>query len=191
LSTADVSDDPELRQPVPAWSLGQPHGWVVPLPGQADSRGVPSYLAEVDTVLATAVADLARLWTAELEDCGTVDVLTEADLPHLLSQLLSTGGKRIRPVMAYLGWLCGSGHANVCGYQHVVRVGAALELLHLFALVHDDVMDESDSRRGQPTVHARTARLHAEAAALGSSQRFGESIAILLGDLAHAYAAPN
>jgi geranylgeranyl diphosphate synthase type I len=49
-------------------------------------------------------------------------------------------------------------------------------------------MDESASRRGQPTVHALTARLHRDSAALGSSQRFGESIAILVGDLAHAEA---
>ena len=69
-----------------------------------------------------------------------------------------------------------------------MRVGAALELLHLFALVHDDVMDESASRRGRPTVHPRADLLHARPAAAGSAARFGESIAILLGDLAHAEA---
>ncbi len=61
-------------------------------------------------------------------------------------------------------------------------------MLHLFALVHDDVMDESASRRGLPTVHTRADQLHRAAGSRGSSGRFGESIAILLGDLAHAEA---
>ncbi|MFP5282656.1 MAG: polyprenyl synthetase family protein, partial [Actinomycetes bacterium] len=99
-----------------------------------------------------------------------------------------SGGKRLRPVMSYLGWLAASGRARGVGHAEVVRVGAALELLHLFALIHDDVMDESDSRRGQPTVHTQATRLHADARGRGSAARFGESIAVLLGDLAHAEA---
>ena len=70
----------------------------------------------------------------------------------------------------------------------MARVAAALEMLHVFALIHDDVMDESYIRRGRPTVHARAAREHAERGGLGASARFGESIAILLGDLAHTLA---
>jgi len=58
----------------------------------------------------------------------------------------------------------------------------------VFALIHDDVMDESDSRRGQPSVHTLTAQLHLHAGARGNAQRFGESIAVLVGDLAHAEA---
>ncbi len=70
----------------------------------------------------------------------------------------------------------------------VIQVSVALELLHVFALIHDDVMDESDSRRGQPSVHTLTAQLHLHARARGNAQRFGESIAVLVGDLAHAEA---
>jgi geranylgeranyl diphosphate synthase type I len=70
----------------------------------------------------------------------------------------------------------------------VVQAGAALELLHIFALIHDDVMDESASRRGQPSVHTLAAQLHLHSTARGSARRFGESIAILVGDLAHAEA---
>jgi geranylgeranyl diphosphate synthase type I len=69
-----------------------------------------------------------------------------------------------------------------------VQAGAALELLHIFALIHDDVMDESASRRGQPSVHTLAAQLHLHSAARGSASRFGESIAVLVGDLAHAEA---
>jgi geranylgeranyl diphosphate synthase type I len=74
------------------------------------------------------------------------------------------------------------------GRVDVVTVGAALELLHIFALIHDDVMDESASRRGQPSVHAQAARLHQASGATGDPARFGESIAMLVGDLAHAEA---
>ncbi len=70
----------------------------------------------------------------------------------------------------------------------VVRVGVALDLLHVFALIHDDVMDESRSRRGQPSLPRTAARLHLSASTRGSSQRFGESIAVLVGDLVGATA---
>ncbi|GAA2111802.1 polyprenyl synthetase family protein [Microlunatus panaciterrae] len=146
------------------------------------------HLGLVDGLLRESLSDLMHLWTHRLDDNGPVDILADADLPQLLEQLVSTGGKRIRPMMSYLGWLTASGKSRGIGHAEVVQVGAALELLHLFALVHDDVMDESGSRRGQPTVHTRTTQLHIDNAALGSAQRFGESIAILLGDLAHAEA---
>ncbi|MDX6320918.1 MAG: geranylgeranyl diphosphate synthase, type [Propionibacteriaceae bacterium] len=186
MSTARTSDSSEVTESV--WAPGQPHGWVVALPGQAAQPGIADFLTQVDGLLSSAVAELTMLWTTELDDAGAVDILADADLPQLLDQLIATGGKRIRPVMSYLGWLSAGGHSLGVGRAEVIRVGAALELLHLFALIHDDVMDESDSRRGQPTVHTLTARLHLERDALGSAQRFGESIAILLGDLAHAEA---
>ena len=69
-----------------------------------------------------------------------------------------------------------------------MRAAAALELLHLFALVHDDVMDESASRRGAPSAHVQAAAWHREAGADGDPEKFGRNLAILLGDLAHARA---
>ena len=62
-------------------------------------------------------------------------------------------------------------------------------MLHCFALVHDDVMDESATRRGRPTVHERAARVHNAYGGLGTSRRFGDSIAMLTGDLAHSEAS--
>jgi geranylgeranyl diphosphate synthase type I len=60
-------------------------------------------------------------------------------------------------------------------------------MLHTFALLHDDVMDGSDRRRGEPTVHRRFARRHQEAGWRGDSARFGQGVAILVGDLAFVY----
>jgi geranylgeranyl diphosphate synthase type I len=70
----------------------------------------------------------------------------------------------------------------------VVDAGAALELLHAFALLHDDVMDGSRLRRGRTTVHVDFAERHVEAGWRGEARRFGEGVAILVGDLAFVYA---
>jgi geranylgeranyl diphosphate synthase type I len=146
------------------------------------------HLQQVDDTLTAALEDLSRLWATEFDDAGHLDVLGERDVPAFIGQLLGSGGKRIRPAMCYLGWLSASGTSEDSGRADVVTVGAALELLHIFALIHDDVMDESASRRGQPSVHAQAAQMHEASGALGSAQRFGDSIAMLAGDLAHAEA---
>ncbi len=91
--------------------------------------------------------------------------------------------------MCYLGWLAAGGEERGNGQDDVVQIGAALEMLQLFVLVHDDVMDESASRRGRPTVHIHAKTMHEAQQGMGSAQRFGESIAVLVGDLAHAEAS--
>ena len=72
--------------------------------------------------------------------------------------------------------------------ERVVDAGAAFELMHAFALFHDDVMDDSASRRGAPTTHAVYADEHGRATWAGESRRFGEGVAILVGDLAFVLA---
>lgn len=106
----------------------------------------------------------------------------------LLLGLLETSGKRLRPRMAHWGWVAAGGLESGRGYDELVTVSAALELLHTFALVHDDVMDESLARRGRPSVHARAASDHESHGGHGASGRYGESIAILVGDLLHSEA---
>jgi geranylgeranyl diphosphate synthase type I len=69
-----------------------------------------------------------------------------------------------------------------------IDAGAALELLHVFALIHDDVMDASDRRRGLPTIHVDFGGRHDAGGWRGESRRFGEGVAILVGDLAFVYA---
>jgi len=81
-----------------------------------------------------------------------------------LWRMISAGGKRLRPAFCYWGYRAGGGEHGA----QIVRAAGGLELLHTFALVHDDIMDTSDERRGQPTVHA----LH------------GIPVAVLAGDLA-------
>lgn len=101
-------------------------------------------------------------------------------LPGLeaLAELLA-GGKRLRPAFCYWGWRGAGG--DDC--PQILAAAAALELLHASALVHDDVMDGSDTRRGQPSLHRRFAARHAAQGWRGSPESFGVGAAILMGDL--------
>jgi len=89
-----------------------------------------------------------------------------------------SGGKCLRSVFMYLGWLCGAAPSPAA-----LSAAASLELLHAFALLQDDVMDHSAQRRGRPAAHVQLAQWHRERGLCGSARRFGESAAILLGDL--------
>lgn len=95
------------------------------------------------------------------------------------------GGKRLRPAFAYWGWRA---VATDDVDAQVLLLFSALELLHASALVHDDVIDGSQTRRGRPTAHVKFAALHRNRRWRGSSDRFGMSAAVLLGDLALAWA---
>lgn len=107
-----------------------------------------------------------------------LDVFTES-----LTDLLA-GGKRLRPAFCYWGWRAAGG-ADV---EAAVKAATSLELLQACALVHDDVMDDSDTRRGLPAVHRRFAALHRGNEWLGSPEAFGLGSAILLGDLCLSWA---
>jgi geranylgeranyl diphosphate synthase, type I len=95
-----------------------------------------------------------------------------------LGELLASG-KRLRPAFCYWGWRGAGG--DDC--PQILAAAAALELLHASALVHDDVMDGSDTRRGQPSLHRRFAARHAAQRWRGSPESFGMGAAILMGDL--------
>jgi geranylgeranyl diphosphate synthase type I len=162
---------------------------VVALPSRRAGELNEEFLHRVDARMAEVVDDLDRVWTDELGSPGAVvDILADRDLPELLRGLVRTGGKRIRPSMCLWGWVAAGGEREDRGAAEVLQVATALELLHIFALIHDDVMDESASRRGQPSVHTLAAQLHLHSGSRGSAARFGDSIAVLVGDLAHAEA---
>ncbi|MBW4704172.1 MULTISPECIES: polyprenyl synthetase family protein [unclassified Micromonospora] len=154
-------------------------------PGATDDpvHGVLAAFARdlVDDVDGTLSAFLAR----------EVDALTEIDaamggFAATARDCVLAGGKRVRPTFAYWGW------RGVVGgdapLPTVLPALAALELLHTFALVHDDVMDASDTRRGLPTVHRAAAARHVTAGHTGDPGRFGESVAVLIGDLCLVWA---
>lgn len=109
------------------------------------------------------------------------------DLAPLLSALdaLLGGGKRLRPAFCYWGWRAAGGEDG----PGIVAAAASLELLQASALIHDDVMDSSDTRRGQPSAHRRFEALHRAQAWPGDAEAFGGGTAILLGDLCLAWSS--
>jgi geranylgeranyl diphosphate synthase type I len=102
-----------------------------------------------------------------------------------LARLVLGGGKRLRPAFCYWGF---AGAGGAPDDPQIVDVGAAFELLQAFAVVHDDVMDGSATRRGARTVHLEFVDRHVAEVWRGDPRRFGEGVAILVGDLAHVYA---
>ncbi len=102
-----------------------------------------------------------------------------------LRDFVLAGGKRLRPAFCHWAYVGAGGDPDD---RAVLDAGAALEMLHSFALVHDDVMDGSPRRRGRTTVHLDFASRHRAAGWRGEPRRFGEGVAILVGDLAFVYA---
>ncbi|MCC3274308.1 MULTISPECIES: polyprenyl synthetase family protein [unclassified Arthrobacter] len=123
---------------------------------------------------------------AELEDFLAVQhsVLAEvsAEALPLLDAVrnLARGGKRLRALLAYWGWR-GAGGAALA--PDAVRAGVALELFQSAALIHDDIIDRSDTRRGGPSVHRTFSIAHADSNWHLDGSHFGASAGILAGDL--------
>ena len=97
-----------------------------------------------------------------------------------LESFLLEGGKRLRPLFAYAGFAATGRVATPAD----IRAFTSLELLQACALIHDDLMDRSDTRRGKPAIHRHFENMHQQEAMNGLADQFGEAAAVLLGDLA-------
>ena len=97
-----------------------------------------------------------------------------------LTSFLLDSGKRLRPLFAYAGFAAAGGSID----KSVVRAIAALELLQACALIHDDLMDGSDTRRGKPSIHRHFESIHVQQQLEGFAPHYGLSAAVLLGELA-------
>jgi len=124
--------------------------------------------------------ELSQLWNEVREEVNSfIDrfLPPKEQKPRLLNEAMRyavfSGGKRVRPLLVYLGFELESGQYPF-GNEKVVKTASAIELIHTFTLVHDDLpaLDNDDYRRGKPTVH----------------RKFGEDVAILTGDALFAYA---
>lgn len=128
-----------------------------------------------------------RLYLAERRRESAYIGTEYAELTAALEEFVLRGGKRVRPLFAYWGWRAVAGPDRPSD-AHALRLFSALELLHACALAHDDVIDASATRRGLPTVHRHFADRHRDNNWHGSSEQFGLSAAILLGDLSLVWA---
>ncbi|WP_350346871.1 polyprenyl synthetase family protein [Agromyces sp. G08B096] len=126
---------------------------------------IEDFLADRSSILRSISPDLAPL--------------------NAFSKRFLSGGKRFRARFCYWGWEAVTGRGGDPGADlyPVVSAAAALELFHAAALIHDDLIDNSDTRRGAPSAHRLFERVHAEAGWSGRADEYGRASAILLGDL--------
>ena len=133
--------------------------------------------SHVERALHSVIDDQRHRWQAVSTSMSVV-------FDELETMALS-GGKRLRPQFLHWGWVAAGGLAT--DTQHH-SYGAAIEMLHAFALFHDDVIDDAATRRGHQTTHRRLSALHDEDGLAGESRRHGEGMAILIGDIAYSLA---
>jgi len=110
------------------------------------------------------------------------------DAVTALEAFVLRGGKRVRPSFAWTGWIGAGGDPAAPGADSVLRACSALELVQAGALIHDDIIDASTTRRGFATVHMEYADRHRSAGWRGDPADFGEAVAIILGDLSLVWA---
>ena len=147
-------------------------------PGQAAGDDVGHWRETIRERAGVVLADFVRDRCAEyVHGVPGADFVTE-----LLVGFVS-GGKYLRSTFTYLGWLCGADDSDAA-----LRAAASTELLHAFALLQDDVMDRSRMRRGQAAAHVRLAEWYSAQDLAGDAEHFGESAAVLLGDLCLVWA---
>lgn len=151
------------------------------VPPTSNAVAVPPSLArvagQVEVRLTEVLDEEAARWTEMTPDLA-------APL-EALRALVMAGGKRLRPAFCFWGFVGAGGDPDD---PLVIDAGAAFEFLQAFALVHDDVMDGSSTRRGFRTAHLAFGDRHQTEVWRGEQRRFGEGVAILIGDLAHVYA---
>ncbi|SMD25866.1 geranylgeranyl diphosphate synthase, type I [Kibdelosporangium aridum] len=128
---------------------------------------------------------LSGFLAAEREKWAAVDHRGPTPV-DAVAALVDVGGKRLRPAFCISGFLASGGDQDD---PTIVDCAAAVEFVHTGALIHDDVLDAADLRRGHPTVHNRHSLEHAAKGWRGEPRRYGEGVAILAGDLATVYAA--
>ena len=149
-----------------------------------DPRNVITDLLGVGARVHDHIAELVDAqtgqWSAGDGDPSVIEAL------GTYRDMALNGGKRLRPAFAYWAY---EGVGGDPDDRVILNAAVAVELLHTFALIHDDVMDQADTRRGAKTIHIRYAQRHQELALRGDGDHYGESIAILMGDLAFAHAA--
>src|SRR4051812_18774790 len=152
------------------------------------STEAPAELAEFTALLAGFREKLDRALADWLEaKRGEAMAAVSPETLQLIDgvgQLAVQGGKRLRPALVYYTYRACGGAVD----GEVLPLALSTELLHTYLLIHDDIMDHAEIRRGQPAAHVRFREAHRAHGLHGDAADFGRSVAILLGDLAQAWA---
>jgi geranylgeranyl diphosphate synthase, type I len=161
-------------------------------------RGLPSQVTEATQPVPASPLDaedlrarvdraLAALLDQELSALGFLGD-DAGPVTDALTRFALAGGKRLRPAFVYWGYRGAGGPADGPEAEATVKAACSVELLHVCALIHDDIMDGSEVRRGRPAMHVGFAGLHRGLGWRGDPAAFGEGAAMLMGDLAFTWA---
>src|SRR5215204_3297646 len=142
---------------------------------------------DAEDVRARVDRALAALLDQELSALGFLGA-DNGPVTEALTRFALEGGKRLRPAFVYWGFRGAGGAAGGPAAEAAIRASCSVELLHVCALIHDDIMDGSEVRRGRPAMHVGFAGLHRGLAWRGDPAAFGEGAAMLIGDLAFTWA---
>jgi geranylgeranyl diphosphate synthase, type I len=149
-------------------------------PAPASPLDAEDLRARVDRALSALLhRELSALGFLGADAGPVTDALTRFSLE---------GGKRLRPAFVYWGYRGAGGAPDGPEALAAVTAACSVELLHVCALIHDDIMDGSEVRRGRPAMHVGFAGLHRARSWRGDPAAFGEGAAMLMGDLAFTWA---
>ena len=144
-------------------------------------------IPSLDEIPAAVREELALFLDRQRDAIASIGAPVTNAISYLESFVLD-GGKRIRPLYAWAGFIGARGLEGTESPQAMLRAATSLEFIQACALIHDDIVDASDTRRGNPTVHRGVAARHRELRFHGDADFFGQSLAILVGDMALVWA---
>lgn len=124
---------------------------------------------------------IAAYFDTTLTDAKKDDDLVHEALSHVRTMTLA-GGKRLRPAFMYYGYLAAGGTDR----ERLLDTAVAVELIHIFLLIHDDIIDRDALRHGEPTLHERYRAWGKQYLGLENPEHFGDSIALIVGDMLFA-----
>jgi geranylgeranyl diphosphate synthase type I len=151
------------------------------------AQPVPASPLDAEDVRARVDRALGALLDQELSALGFLGP-DAGPVTDILTRFAMEGGKRLRPAFVYWGYRGAGGPADGPQADAAIKAACSVELLHVCALVHDDIMDGSEVRRGRPAMHVSFAGLHRRRGWRGDPAGFGEGAALLMGDLAFTWA---
>jgi len=126
---------------------------------------------------------LKKYFDEKIKRAGEIDVLGKQAV-KMIADFTLAGGKRIRPALVYYGYLSAGGKDD----QNIVETSMSIELIHSFLLIHDDIIDRDEKRHGVATLHERYKKIGLSFVSSKDNDHFGNSMAIVAGDMANAMA---
>ena len=144
-------------------------------------------VVDVDGVMAHYQAKinerLGLFFDEQIEEASKISDYTR-DVVANIKEYTLRGGKRLRPIFLIYGYKCLIEDDNI---DAIIEASISIELMQSYLLIHDDIMDEDELRRGKPTFHIEYKNICAALFGEGEARKFGENMAILAGDLLEAY----